>query len=77
MCLVKDRDFHTLPKLCLLYVDEGFDDFDIWNIGGLWVMLEFKTKEVCKSFMSTDPIDHWIMEKRVWNRNVVLMDQIV
>lgn len=63
-CLVKARDFHTLPNLCMLCFDEGFDDFEIQYVGGLWVMLEFKNKETCKNFISSDVIDHWILEKQ-------------
>ena len=48
----------------MLCLDEGFDDFDIRYVSGLWVMLEFKTKEACKNFMLNDAINHWVMEKR-------------
>ena len=46
-CLVKARDFHTLPNLCMLCLDEGFEDFDMKYVGGLWVLIEFKSKHAC------------------------------
>ena len=75
--LVKAREFHTLPNLCMLCLDEGFDDFDIRYVSGLWVMLEFKTKEACKNFMLNDAINHWVMEKRAQDRNFIPTDRIV
>lgn len=41
-CLIKGRDFLTLPNLRMLCYDEGFEDFDIRYVGGLWVMLSLK-----------------------------------
>lgn len=63
-CLIKGRDFLTLPNLRMLCFDEGFEDFDIRYVGGLWVMLEFKHKESCKNFLQSDAMNHWIVEKR-------------
>ncbi|CAI9293191.1 unnamed protein product [Lactuca saligna] len=46
-CLVKVRDFITLPNIRLLCYGKGFVDFDVRYVGGLWVMLEFKGVPLC------------------------------
>ncbi|CAI9292934.1 unnamed protein product [Lactuca saligna] len=76
-CLIKGRDFLTLPNLQMLCYDEGFEDFDIWYVGGLWVMLEFKHKDACKKFLASDAMDHWIDEKRPWDRNFVPLERLI
>lgn len=48
----------------MLFYDEGFDDFDIRYVRRYWVMLEFKGREVCKNFMISDALSHWLVEKR-------------
>lgn len=53
-CLVKARDFSTLPNLRVLYRDEGFDYFEIRYVGGLWVMIEFTSKNACKNFVPSE-----------------------
>lgn len=63
-CFVKVRDYSTLPNIHMLFYDEGFDDFDIRYVRRYWVMLEFKGREVCKNFMISDALSHWLVEKR-------------
>lgn len=62
-CLVKARDFLTLPNLWNLCFDEGLEDFDIRYVGDFWAMLEFRHKEACRNFFASDVMDHWIVEK--------------
>ncbi|CAI9296608.1 unnamed protein product [Lactuca saligna] len=71
------RDFSTLPNLRMLCHDEGFDNFIIRYVGGLWVMFKFKSKEACKNFLTCDAVNHWISEKRTWDKNFVTSDRIV
>lgn len=61
----------------MLCYDEGFEDFDIRYVGGLWVMFEFNHKDTCKNFLETDAMDHWIVEKRPWDRNFVPLDRLI
>lgn len=76
-CLVKARDFITLPNLGMLCHDEGFENFHIGYVGGLWTMFEFSSSEACKNFLETDVVNHWITEKRKWDRNFIPSDRIV
>lgn len=62
-CLVKVRDFYSLPNICMLRYDEGSEDFDLRYVGGYWVMIEFKVKEACINFMTYDRSNHWFVEK--------------
>ncbi|KAL4574379.1 hypothetical protein LXL04_021208 [Taraxacum kok-saghyz] len=64
-CLAKARDFLTLPNLRLLCMDEGFEDVDL-DISG-----------TCSSFLNNDSMDHWLSEKRQWDRIFVVMERIV
>lgn len=57
-CLTKARDFSTLPNLGMLCHDEGFENFHIRYVGGLWVMFEFKSKGACKNFLECDTVNH-------------------
>ncbi|CAI9289609.1 unnamed protein product [Lactuca saligna] len=63
-CLVKARDFLTLPNLWMLCFDEGFEDFDIRYVSDFWAMLGFRHKEACRNFLASDVMDHWMVEKR-------------
>lgn len=49
-CLAKARGFHTLPNIRMLCLDEGFKDLEICYVGGLWVLVRFKSKHACKCF---------------------------
>lgn len=62
-----------MPNLRMLC----FDEFDIFYVGGLWVMFEFKHKEVCKNFVASDAMDYWIIEKRPWDRNFVPPERLM
>lgn len=61
----------------MLCYDKGFEDFDIRYVGELWVMFEFNHKDTCKNFLETDAMDHWIVEKRPWDRNFVPLDRLI
>ena len=63
-CLVKVRDYSTLPNVRMLCFDEGFEDFDIRYVGGLWVMFEFKNREACKNFLASKLLNQWFLEKK-------------
>ncbi|CAI9260933.1 unnamed protein product [Lactuca saligna] len=76
-CLIKARDFSTLPNLRVLCMDEGFDSFEIRYVGGLWVMIAFNSKTACKNFLSSITIDHWIAEKKPLDRNFVPSERLV
>ena len=58
-------------------MDEGFDELEVRYVGGVWVMFEFITEDVCHSFMQNEAMDHWLTEKKPWNRNFVSSDRIV
>lgn len=75
-CLVKAKDFDTLPNLGMLCNDEGFENFQIRYMGDLWEMLEFQSKEASKNFLSSDAVNHWITKKLKWVRNFVSPDRI-
>ncbi|CAI9294632.1 unnamed protein product [Lactuca saligna] len=77
VCLVKARDFLTLPNLHMLSLDEGFEDFDMKFVGGLWVLIEFKSKHACENFVNSDVMDHRLLEKREWDSNFVPLERIV
>lgn len=72
-CLVKTRDFPTLPNLWMLC----FDDFEIHYIGGLGVIFEFKSKEACKNFLASVVMNHWISEKHYWDRDFIPLEKLV
>lgn len=76
-CLVKARDFLTMPNLRMLCFDDNCDDLDIRYVGGLWVMFQFKHKDACKNFMNSKAMDHWVTEKRPWDRNFVPSERFV
>ncbi|CAI9279869.1 unnamed protein product [Lactuca saligna] len=61
----------------MLCYDEGFDDFDIRYIGGLWVIMEFKHKDACKNFLESGAMGRWIVEKRPWDRNFVPLHRLI
>lgn len=44
-CLVNARDFSILPNLRMFCFDDGFNDFEICYVGGLWSMFEFKSSD--------------------------------
>ncbi|KAL4565601.1 hypothetical protein LXL04_029703 [Taraxacum kok-saghyz] len=75
-CYGKVRDFLTLPNLRLLCMDEGFDEVELWYVGGLWVLFKFQSEEMCRNFMMNEVMDHWLSEKKTWDRNFVPMDRI-
>ena len=76
-CLVKARDFPTFPNLHILCLDEGFEDFNMRYVGGLWVMIEFNSKYACKNFMDSEIIEHWLLEKCGWDHNFFPLEHIV
>ncbi|CAI9278348.1 unnamed protein product [Lactuca saligna] len=67
-CLIKARDFSTLLNLRVLCLNEGFDNFEMRYVGGLWVLIEFTSTKACKFFMESNAMDHWLLEKRAWDR---------
>lgn len=75
--LAKARDFPTFPNIHMLCLDEGFDDFEVCYIGGLWVMVEFRYKLVCKNSLANEELDHWILEKCPWDKNFVSPNRMV
>lgn len=76
-CPVKARDFSTLPNLRVLCLDEGFENFEMRYVGGLCVLIEFTSTDACKNFIGSAAMDHWIFEKRVWDRDFVPSEHIV
>lgn len=60
-CFAKARDYLTLLNLRMLCLDEGFGDFEIQYVGGLWVLFEFKMEMVCHNFLSNEAMDNWLM----------------
>ena len=76
-CYGKARDFPTLPNLRLLCMDEGFEEVELRYVGGLWVLFEFPNAASCTNFMNNESMDHWLSEKRVWDRNFVPKDRVV
>lgn len=76
LCLVKVRDFSTFPNIHMHFFDEGFDDFTI-NVGSFWVMLEFKGRDICNNLLNYEGLSHWIVEKRQWDRNFVLLERLL
>ncbi|CAI9266586.1 unnamed protein product [Lactuca saligna] len=76
-CLVKVRDFYSLPNIRMLCYDEGFEDFDLRYAGGYWVMIEFKVKEACTNFMTYDGLNHWFVEKQERDRNFTPLERLV
>lgn len=63
-CLSRAMDFHTLPNLRKICVDEEFEDLEIPYVGGLSVMVEFKSKHVCKNFLANESLTNCIKEKK-------------
>lgn len=61
----------------MLCSKEGYEDFDIRYVGGFWVMLEFKKKETCKNLLANNVMDHWIVDKRPWDRNCIPPERLV
>lgn len=41
------------------------------------MLLEFNSNNACSNFMSGQAIDHWILEKRAWDRTFVPSERIV
>ncbi|KAL4586055.1 hypothetical protein LXL04_010686 [Taraxacum kok-saghyz] len=74
-CFGRARDFLTLPNLRLLCMDEGFDE--LRGGGGLWVLFEFATDQMCSNFLQNDSIDHWVKERKPWDRNFVPSERLV
>lgn len=63
-CLSRAMDFHTLPNLRKICLDEEFEDLQIPYLGGLSVMVEFKSKHVCKNFLANESLTNCIKEKK-------------
>ncbi|KAL4557075.1 hypothetical protein LXL04_035245 [Taraxacum kok-saghyz] len=76
-CYGKARDFLTLPNLRMLCMDEWFDEVEVRYVGGLWVLFEFNSEETCTNFMQSEAMDHWLREKKHWDRNFVSEDRLV
>lgn len=76
-CFVKVRDYSTFPIIRMLCFDEGFEDFDIRHVGGLWVMFEFKNREACKNFLASKLLYQWFVEKRKWDRDFMPPERLV
>ena len=70
-CLSRAMDFHTLPNLRKICLDEEFEDLEIPYVGGLSVMVEFKSKHVCKNFLANESLTNCIKEKKPWDINFV------
>ncbi|KAI3745430.1 hypothetical protein L1987_58542 [Smallanthus sonchifolius] len=50
MLLAQVRDVNLLANLYIVCHKEGFLDVQINYVGGLWVWLKFKNREVCNQF---------------------------
>ncbi|CAI9266941.1 unnamed protein product [Lactuca saligna] len=75
VCLVKARDYGTLPNLRMLSFDEGFKSAT-WVVYGS--CLSSKQKKLVKiSYLVMHAIDHWVLDKRPWGRNFIPLDTIV
>ncbi|KAL7615626.1 hypothetical protein Lser_V15G03823 [Lactuca serriola] len=63
-CLSRAMDFHTLPNLRKICLDEELEDLEIPYLGGLSVMVEFKSKHVWKNFLANESLTNCIKEKK-------------
>ncbi|GJY43060.1 hypothetical protein Tco_0431273 [Tanacetum coccineum] len=45
-------DFGLLTNLKMVLIKEGFDNFNLKYLGGIWVLIEFCTKEALENFKS-------------------------
>ncbi|KAL7616079.1 hypothetical protein Lser_V15G03813 [Lactuca serriola] len=71
-CLSRAMDFHTLPNLRKICLDEELEDLEIPYLGGLSVMVEFKSKHVWKNFLANESLTNCIKEKtKPWDRNSI------
>ncbi|CAI9274338.1 unnamed protein product [Lactuca saligna] len=61
----------------MLCWDEVFEELVFRYVGGLWVMVEFISKESCKNFLANKSLDPWLLDKCPWDRNIVPTDQLV
>nr|GEW28263.1 RNA-directed DNA polymerase, eukaryota, reverse transcriptase zinc-binding domain protein [Tanacetum cinerariifolium] len=55
----KVKEFGSLSNLKVVLSKEGFEDIALRYLGGLWVMIEFKAKEVKDKFKSNVAICSW------------------
>nr|GEX54607.1 RNA-directed DNA polymerase, eukaryota, reverse transcriptase zinc-binding domain protein [Tanacetum cinerariifolium] len=55
----KVKDFGSLSNLKVVLRNEGFDDIELRYLGGLWVMIEFKSVEVKNKFRSNVGTGSW------------------
>ncbi|GKF66861.1 hypothetical protein Tco_0193378 [Tanacetum coccineum] len=48
--LVKVRDIHLILNINIMFRREGFSDYMCKYMGGLWLWVEFQTKDACLKF---------------------------
>ncbi|GJX10356.1 DIE2/ALG10 family protein [Tanacetum coccineum] len=64
MCCLngKVKDFGSLSNIKIVLGNEGFNDIEIRYLGGLWVMIVFKSVEVKEKFKSNVGTGSWFSQ---------------
>ena len=57
----KVKDFTSMTNLKTSLANEGFDNIKFKYMGGLWVMLQFNTKDVKERLSLTRVQDHGLL----------------
>ncbi|GJY46578.1 RNA-directed DNA polymerase, eukaryota [Tanacetum coccineum] len=61
-CTTVVKDFGSLSNLKVVLGNEGFDNIELRYLGGLWVMIEFKSVEVKEKFQSNAGTGSWFSQ---------------
>ncbi|GJR88928.1 RNA-directed DNA polymerase, eukaryota [Tanacetum coccineum] len=55
----KVKDFNSIPNLQTILVDEGFEDVNLFYLGGKWVMFEFDMVDTKVNMMKHVGVNSW------------------
>nr|GEW36733.1 hypothetical protein [Tanacetum cinerariifolium] len=73
----KVSDFGLLTNLKTVLTKEGFENFNLSNLGGFWVLIEFCTKELLEKFKSHVGVGSWFSSLEYASNSFVIDERVV
>ncbi|GJW66594.1 RNA-directed DNA polymerase, eukaryota [Tanacetum coccineum] len=73
----KVSDFGLLTNLKMVLIKEGFDNFNLKYLGGFWVLIEFRMKEVLENFKSHVGVGSWFSSLEYASNSFVIDERVV
>ncbi|GKE66763.1 reverse transcriptase domain, reverse transcriptase zinc-binding domain protein, partial [Tanacetum coccineum] len=71
------KDFRSIVNSKIICRNEGFQGVETKYLGGLWVMFEFKDKNVRNKFLIHEGILSWFSMLNIWNDKFVVAERLI